>query len=372
MLMRRLRRTKPTVVPYRSNPKLKWTVAGYYVSGKRVRRFFPTKQEAQVFVDEIQIMTENLGTRATEIDQRLHVMALECHDLLAPYGKSLADATHFYRRHLEAVEKSCLLNELIVSFLESKEAEGSRHRYRKDLRNRLGRFQRQFGQRTVATISTRECDDWLKNLPLEPSSRNSYRRALSVLFSYALVRGYCVENPVAKIAKGRVIDKPVAVLTPEQTQNLLNHASNELIPLISIGAFAGLRTAELARLDWQEIHLDRGFIEVSAAKSKTATRRLVTILPNLNLWLAPHHHKQGPIMPINFVHKMKALRKAVGIDPWPPNGLRHSYASYHLAKFQDAPALALQLGHTTTTMLFAHYREVVTPEAGKKYWMIVP
>ena len=29
--------------------------------------------------------------------------------------------------------------------------------------------------------------------------------------------------------------------------------------------------------------------------------------------------------------------------------------------FQDAPALALQMGHSGTAMLFAHYREVVTP-----------
>ena len=29
------------------------------------------------------------------------------------------------------------------------------------------------------------------------------------------------------------------------------------------------------------------------------------------------------------------------------NAVRHSFASYYLAKFQDAPALALQMGHTT-------------------------
>jgi integrase len=52
--------------------------------------------------------------------------------------------------------------------------------------------------------------------------------------------------------------------------------------------------------------------------------------------------------------------------------LRHSFASYHLAHFQDAAATALQMGHTTTTMLFEHYREIVTREQAAKFWSIRP
>jgi integrase len=128
----------------------------------------------------------------------------------------------------------------------------------------------------------------------------------------------------------------------------------------------------LSRLDWREIRLDRGFIEVSAAKAKTASRRLVTILPNLKAWLTRVRRSEGPVTPPNVRFKLDTARKLAGIRPWPQNGLRHSFASYHLAKFQDAPALALQMGHTTTAMLFAHYREVVTPEHAGAYWDILP
>jgi len=69
---------------------------------------------------------------------------------------------------------------------------------------------------------------------------------------------------------------------------------------------------------------------------------------------------------------VNATRKRAGIQSWPHNALRHSFTSYHLAKFQDANALALQLGHTTTGMLFEHYREVVSPEAAESYWSIYP
>ena len=50
----------------------------------------------------------------------------------------------------------------------------------------------------------------------------------------------------------------------------------------------------------------------------------------------------------------------------------HSYASYHLAHFRNASDLALQLGHQNTEVLFAHYRELVTPEAAARYWEIQP
>jgi integrase len=116
-----------------------------------------------------------------------------------------------------------------------------------------------------------------------------------------------------------------------------------------IDAFAGLRHAEICRLDWSEVKLDRNFIEVTALKSKTASRRLVTIQPNLNAWLAPFARPKGKVEPPNSRKLREAAQRRAGIGKWPTNALRHSFASYHLAKFQDAPALALQMGHTTTS-----------------------
>jgi len=57
---------------------------------------------------------------------------------------------------------------------------------------------------------------------------------------------------------------------------------------------------------------------------------------------------------------------------WPNNGLRHSYASYHLAQFKSADSLALELGHSGTDIIFRHYRQVVKPTAAQRYWEIMP
>ena len=63
---------------------------------------------------------------------------------------------------------------------------------------------------------------------------------------------------------------------------------------------------------------------------------------------------------------------AAGITDWPDNALRHSFASYHLAHFKDAAALALEMGHTDSGMIFNHYRQLVKPKEARRYWKIKP
>jgi integrase len=120
--------------------------------------------------------------------------------------------------------------------------------------------------------------------------------------------------------------------------------------------------------------LDRRFIEVAAKKTKTAQRRLVKIPENLHAWLAPFALASGPVAPLASTYQwhFRKAACAAGITRWPHNGLRHSFASYFLADTQDAGKTALQLGHTESRTLFAHYRELVKPEDAKAYWKIFP
>ena len=240
-------------------------------------------------------------------------------------------------------------------------------RYILDLKSRLNRFTAAYGDKLCSEISTAMIDDWLMRLNLTPVSINNYRRVLHVCFDFAQNRSFVSTNPVSKAAKIKEIETLPEIFSVQEINNFFEHADSELVVYLAIGAFAGLRSSELDLLDWQDIDLDAGYIHVAAEKSKTARRRLVKILPNLKKRLVSVAKVKGLIRPINLSKRRRALCSKIGIK-WPNNALRHSFASYHLAHFNNAAELALQLGHTGTSLLFRHYRELVKPSEAAKWW----
>jgi integrase len=347
------------VRPYHSKkqPWLKFVV-NYKRNGKRARSFFESKKVAQTFA---QLQNNQLAIGETEGVKQL-----------AAFGKTVADAIEFYLPHLKASNRTCTFAELVAELLPAKASDGVSPRYLQDLRCRLGQFASVFGMRLVSEITAHEIDDWLRGLEVSPVSRNNSRRVLRTAFSFAVKRNYCVDNPAAKTAKAKEIEGTVGILTVAETARLLESADAELVPFIAIGAFAGLRRAEMERLDWSEVDLESGLITVQAVKAKSARRRFVKIRENLANWLAPYAARRGMVTPANCRKMLEATIVAAGIKHWPSNALRHSFASYHLAHFKDAAALALELGHTDAGLVFQHYRQLVRPKDAEKYWNLFP
>jgi integrase len=273
---------------------------------------------------------------------------------------------------MEQVTKSETVAKTFDLFLAVKADDGLRVRTLEDLRYRLGRFSESFGERKIADITASEIDQWLRELHQSPLSRNGFHLRLHTLFEFARQRGWILSNPLKDVPKAKVTGKPPGILSPEQVARLLESASEEILPLFTLGVFAGLRSAEIERLEWCHIKWDERLVEVPALSSKTASRRLVTIPLNAALWLEPYRGRSGRICPSNHRRRIVEDRRKAGITDWPSNALRHSYASCHLAMFKDAPALSLELGHTTPQIVFAHYRELVRPSEAERFWKIVP
>jgi integrase len=373
----RTKRDRFTPRKVRINGKLFWQVqlGSELRDGRRIRlrRTFRDHREAETFAALKRIEKKNRGTAGVSMPEKLRADAIEADRILAPYQISVLEAAREIVRQKQLADRSETAGNAVTALLLAKKADGASKRYLEDLKSRLGRFVETFGERKLAEITPGEIADWLRALGQSPVSRNTFHMRLSVLFAFARSCRWIDTNPMLDVPRAKVISNVPGILTPEQVARLLESASEEMLPYFAIGAFCGLRSAELERLKWENVDFDTGLIEVTAKSSKTAARRFVTIPPNAHRWLAPYKFQHGLVCSVNdFQRRLAADRERAGIGDWPQNALRHSFASYHLAAFKDAPALSLELGHVTPQIVFQHYREVVTPSEAEKFWRIVP
>jgi integrase len=375
-----------------NRPHLKFVV-NHREAGKRKRSFFETESQAKSFAARKNTELHRNGVEGAEFPTALRVMAQNAvekmQELLpkpvadadtdeqrkkrmADACKMIVNAVDEYIARWKASEKSCTAVQLVKELVAAKERDGASVRHVGDLRSRLNIFANKFDGQMVATITSAEIDDWLRALPVAPITRNHYRVLIGLAFNYAVQRGYAMSNPARKTAKAKEPKTDIGILTVAQAARLLESATPGILAYIAIGLFAGLRRAEIERLDWSEIDFESGLIEVKAEKSKTAQRRFVTLQPNLREWLLPVRKHRGAVTPEDFNKLFVQAREAAGITEWPDNALRHSFASYHLAHFKNAAATALELGHHDSRITFAHYRELVKPKEGERYWNIKP
>ena len=372
-----MRQTKLKLAATRINGKRFWQVTAPKLGGGRNRRTFKDREEAKGYYDLAKAQIQDFGNAAMSISDALRSEAVKCSQMLQPFGKTISDATRFYADHLNDITRSQTVSYAVSALQAACKADGKSVRYLRDLKYRLGRFEKDFGSRHVAEITTSDIDQWLRQLSLVSVSRNSFRRRLVTLFKFAKTSGWCRTIPAAESARVREVSDEIGILTPSELSGLLKVASEETIPYWTIGAFAGLRASEIERLDWADVNLDQHWIRVRAKHAKTASRRLVDIQANLLKWLLPYRGRTGKVAPENLRVKLLEDRKRAAdagslTRKWPSNSLRHSFASYYLARFDNAAKLAPQLGHVGQDIIFRHYREVVTRAEANRYWKIAP
>ena len=381
------------IVRERLNGKNRFKIAGYYVDGKRIRKYFETREAAETFVEAEQIRRENLGKRATHIDGALAEDALRASDILKPTPYTLLDAARFVahahdklephsvriddaiNEHAAAIERrnrSVIVNKLVEEFIENRRAKGKSEIYVRDLTTRLSRFKISTGDRIIADITSGDVDHWIQSLNVGPQTQNNFRAVLSAMWTFAVRRGYAATNVIQLVDKTFVVRDHIPTFSVEQLTTLLAAAPPEYLPVVAIGAFAGLRPEEINKLQWEDLDFHERTIRVNASAAKTRKKRFAEISDNLCAWLAPYAGRSGPVAPRNLQKLRRATMKAANIGKWPPDVLRHSFASAHYAFHRDPARTAVIMGHRDQNMLLTHYRDLMRPSEAAKYWQIAP
>lgn len=222
----------------------------------------------------------------------------------------------------------------------------------------------------IDAVTVQEVEEWIYGLNLRPKTMRGYLGDVKTLFHFAERRQYVANCAAVSVELPPSDTEHLApsIHTPNQVKLILEFARKKNLDVcrhLAVRYFAGIRTAETHRLREENLLIDRGLIEVPAAKAKTRSRRLVKIQPCLAAWLA----LGGTLRPIR-PDTVRDTIKESGVK-WEPNVTRHSFVSYHLAKFESAAKTALEAGHDEQ-MLFAHYRAIVTPEDAEAFFSILP
>jgi integrase len=280
-------------------------------------------------------------------------------------------AARFYKARNKTLTAKRVAD-VVAELLKVKESRGASARYLEDLHFRLKKFSDAF-QCNIGNVETKSVQAWLDEMKLSSQSYNNNKRVVYLLFEFAIARGYAIDNPVKTVESVKIRNGKVKIYTPAEIAKLLAAANSDFQPCLAIGAFAGLRSAEIERLEWSDIDHAGGHITIGADKAKTASRRVVPITDNLAAWLAPFAGQQGNVWKgghDEFYEAQQATAKAASVD-WKQNALRHGFASYRLAQTQNAAQVSLECGNSPK-IIFQHYRELVKPADAVKWFSVMP
>ncbi len=385
----RLGSSSAKVYPVRNKNRVVYQVVAH-IGGRRYRTSYTDKKKA-ITKAELAVKKLNAGEgQVLSLVNQDRQDYLAARRLLTPHQVGLVEAAKEYSAALKLLKGVPLLTAvqsyaktqgtnlqaiqaeaLVQKFIQTRTEDGSSARYIADLRSRLGRFGKAF-QTNVSTITTQDLDKWLRGLNINPRNRRNFRTLLVALFNFAREQGYLPKHlttaaddlPVPTIKPGKI-----EIYSPLELLKLLNAADEQILPFFALGAFAGLRSAEVERLEWSDIKWDQDVVVVNADKAKTSQRRIVPILPPLLSWLKKYRDHEGKIIEsIKLAYRLSETSRKSGVK-WKKNALRHSFASYRLADIQHAPQVALEMGNSPA-IIFSNYREVVTPQQAVRWWSL--
>jgi integrase len=275
-----------------------------------------------------------------------------------------------------------LVADVYDKFLAGLERDGASVRYIEDCKSRMGQIKDTF-RGFIHAVEKTDLENWINAKKISIKTRKNYRTAAVTLWSFAKAEGYLPRDkqteaellPNRKRTKAAKLSAEIGVYEPADLRKILAHAPAHLLPVFAIGAFAGLRSAELHRLTWDNIR--PSFIQVDADDSKNAVKRHAPVPIALKEWLAGVKRGEADQrLCARFSRETglaRAMTKAIrdaGVKPV-HNGLRHTFCSARVAETDDVKKTSREAGNTVTVIL-KHYIKVMTKAKAAAWFNVRP
>ena len=386
-----------------------------YVAGKRRMTSFVTYSEAKAAADKlVRELAAGLQSAALTAKQAsdalVALQTLEAHYQATGKRLTLAAVVDAYTRATtklnghtlgEAVDgylstvapvKRMDLGQAVKQFIASRQPktvakDGKRPQlsagYHYNVSMWLREFARTFPGYAVCDLTKELLNAYMSNhADVAPKTRNERRAVVRLFLKWGVRQDFLVATHRLLEADGMAREsaqpEDIEFYTPNELAAMLHAANGQpdykpLLPVIVLCGLAGVRLQEAARLTWKDVFRVAGHIEISAGKSKTRSRRLVTICPALRQWLAPYRKCDGPLWTQcldKFHSDFNALRESLDI-PARRNGLRHAFVTYHFALHANENLTAAEVGNSPA-MIHAHYKGLATKAEAVKWFKVKP
>jgi integrase len=218
--------------------------------------------------------------------------------------------------------------------------------------------------------------EWFGKIKGSDTQRATVYRYVRLFFNWTVKMDLLDRSPF------RAVDCPRArsrkdILDAGQMRALLDaDMSDEMRASILLGGFAGLRSIEIQRMNWEDVDVKAGQIWVRPEVSKQhhgMMDRIVDLTEPMVRREKFFTGKKGRIVPGSaraHYEERRRLAAKLGWDGFPENSLRHSFATYHLARCKSAPLTAFQMGHSSPAMVQRVYAVPAARADEKAWWEI--
>jgi integrase len=242
----------------------------------------------------------------------------------------------------------------------------------------LREFAKTFPGNAVCDLTRKHLDLYFgKHSEVSPKTRNERRNVVRMFLKWGVRQDYLrADNRLLESdAMTREVYEPeeIGFYSPTELIAMLEKAHARLRPVLALIALGGVRLQEAVRLTWEDVFKVEGHVEISSAKSKTRSRRLVTVCPALAGWLEPYRNQSGPLWTEcldKFHTDFNELRDSLEI-PARRNGLRHGFCTFHYALHADEGLTAKEAGNSPA-MVHACYKGLATKKEAAAWFSIRP
>lgn len=346
-----------------------WFIRVRQSDGNRPKQYFATQKERDrafnAKVKDVRSVGADASGDVSALDRQFLV---EMKALSEPTGLIYRE---IFQRGLEQVDGALTTKKLTAtqaaiifkSEQKTRQAENKiTHRREQEVRTILDRFLAINGNRALPFCNRKIVKTYLTELGVGPQTRINHARVLSFFFGWCETEGLITRNPVPD-QEG--VDRIPAVFTNDQVDALFARAWDgypELIPMLLVQWYAGLRPGATHHLNWEKIDFERGRILIQPHGNKLKQPDIVQDIPlTVFALLTPLRHAKGPLVPTNHVKLTQRLHHDLGYHGkgkhrWPEDVARHTFASNLLPFYDlDMKRVDAVLLHTTSAMLKKHY-----------------